>query len=267
MISAQQVKNRTREGADAVKLWSSADWCAYFERNASVRPPIRWESAGRLADDERRAVARSVQEFQLGESSEGRHLFHAAKLYAARSGDHKYYEAIEYFIREEQRHARELKQFLAHESIAPIRHSPADRVFRWLRRGASLEIMISVLVTAEIIAQVYYVALKNATHSAALQKLCEQILQDEEAHVRFQAERLAILRQKRPPSGLLLAEILQRILFYGTCWVVWWKHGNVVRAGHQNWHWYWGAGWQAFDRAAGLMDPKTYGFVATDSSV
>jgi hypothetical protein len=85
------------------------------------------------------------------------------------------------------------------------------------------------LLTAEIFAKVYYAGLKGATRSPALRVICGRILRDEEAHVRFQSERLAMLRHDRPQSGRKLTGFLHRTLFFSACLVVWRNHGKVMR--------------------------------------
>ena len=144
--------------------------------------------------------------------------------------DPAYREVIRLFIREEQRHARELGRFMKLADIPLLSRTWPDTVFRWLRHRAGLELSITVLLTAEILAKVYYVGLRDATGSALLQRLCEQILADEIAHVRFQAERLAILRQGRAAWRLRTWHGWQRMLFWGACWVVWWGHARALRA-------------------------------------
>lgn len=183
----------------------------------------------RLSEAEREAVVASIQEFQLGESSEGRHLHRLAAEYARQTGDEDYPRAVEYFIREEQRHASYLRDFLALEGFGTVKRRWADTVFRRLRNLAGLEVSIGVLLTAEIIAKVYYAGLKGATSSPALRRICERVLRDEEAHVRFQSERLAMLRHDRPQLGRKLTGLLHRTLFFGACLVVWRNHGKVVR--------------------------------------
>ncbi len=42
---------------------------------------------------------------------------------------------------------------------------------------------------------------------------------------------LGMLRRQRGPMALGLRHLLHRILFWGTCWVVWYKHGRAMRAG------------------------------------
>lgn len=231
---------------------TSLEWCAYYAANA-VAANVPWSSTVRLSDDERRAIAASVQQFQLGESSEGRHLYAAARTYAARTGDHAYVSAIEAFIREEQRHARDLGRFLTAEGIPLTKESWPDAVFRWLRRGAGLEVTVSVLLTAEIIAQVYYAALHGATRSPILRALCERILADEAAHVRFQAERLRMVRAGRASVGVMLAVFAQRTLFAATALIVWTGHNTALARGGFSFRRYWTECWERFGDAAEMM--------------
>ncbi len=235
-------------------LRTSLEWCAYYAANA-VAANVPWTSTVRLTHDERQAIAASVQEFQLGESSEGRHLHAAARAYATRTGDYAYVSAIEAFIREEQRHARDLGRFLMAEGIPLTKESWPDVVFRWLRRGADLEVTVSVLVTAEIIAQLYYAALHSATQSPVLRALCDRILADEAAHVRFQAERLAMVRTGRGPVAVALAVAAQRVLFAGAALVVWSGHRSVMTRGGFSFRRYWRECWARFGDAAALMEP------------
>ena len=147
-----------------------------------------------------------MQEFQLGESSEGRHLMTRAIRHAADTGDVDYIPALRLFIAEEHRHARDLGRVLDLAGIPRVGRTWPDTVFRWLRKGAGLELSIAVLVTAEIIAKVYYAALREATHAPVLRRLCDQILADEVQHVRFQAERVAILRRGKSAPRLDAAD-------------------------------------------------------------
>jgi hypothetical protein len=160
---------------------SSREWGEHFYANE--RPEALPREGPRLSEAERGAVVASVQEFQLGESSEGRHLHWLATEYARQAGDEDY-----------------LRDLLALEGFGTVKRRWADTVFRRLRNLAGLEVSVGVLLTAEIFAKVYYAGLKGATRSPALRVICGRILRDEEAHVRFQSERLAILRP-RPPGG------------------------------------------------------------------
>lgn len=51
----------------------------------------------RLSEGEKAAVVGSIQEFQLGENSEGKRLHRLARGYAGRVGDGDYLLSAEYF--------------------------------------------------------------------------------------------------------------------------------------------------------------------------
>ena len=210
---------------------SSADWLAYFTRNAAALRPSPWHSGVELSAAEREAVSQSVATFQLGETGGGTHLTAAAARYAAASGDHDYLAAVRLFIAEEQRHGRELGRWLDLAGIPRIERHWSNGAFRRLRQLAGLELMISFLLAAEVLAKVYYAALRKATRSVVLRALCEQILKDEVAHIRFQSRRLALLRAGRSRLGLSLAAALHCLLYAATAIVVWQTHRRALVAG------------------------------------
>lgn len=239
-------------------LRSSEMWLKYFEENDRRLLDIPWERGAEASAAELEPIAASMAGFQLGESSEGRHLMASAREYAERTGDADYLEAVKLFIREEQRHAATLARFMQSAGILVIRKSWPDTVFRALRQMAGLELSISVLITAEIIAEVYYPALREATGSAALRRACDQIIDDELRHVEFQSERLALLRMQRSDPALAVTHGLQRFLFWGTCLVVWAGHGRAFRAGGYGFGRFWKESWARFAEARRVMDPRTF---------
>jgi hypothetical protein len=242
-----------------VEYVGSIAWVQYFRFNAKTLLTIPWEQGVFLTDETRDAIAKSVQEFQLGESSEGKHLMACAKRHAARVGDEAYVEALGLFIAEENRHARDLGRVLDLAGIGRVGHSWPDTAFRFMRRLAGLELSIVVLVTAEIIAKVYYAALRDATGAPVLRRLCDQILCDEVRHVHFQAERLAVLRRSRARWAVALCQALHRVLMAGTCLVVWHKHGRAMRAGGWNFRRFWRDTWLEMADALVRADPASYG--------
>jgi hypothetical protein len=242
------------------RLSSAREWCDYFHGNTRALLDIPWARGAEIAEAERAAIAASIQGFQLGESSEGRHFLRAAQVHAWQTGDPDYVEAVRLLIGEEQRHARDLGRYMDLAAIPRIRRTWPDSVFRWLRRRAGLELTVSVLVTAEIIAAVYYVALREATGSPVLRRLCEQILRDEVEHIRFQTDRLALLRMDRAPALLGGTHGLHRCFFGGTCLVVWWKHGRTLKAGGFGWRRFWREAWREMNAALASMDPRAYSF-------
>jgi rubrerythrin len=229
---------------------SPLEWREYYQQNAKMLLDIPWDTGAELTSDDRNRIAASVQGFQAGESSEGRHLYRYAEKYAYKSGDREYLAAIKLFIAEEQRHARDLARFLRQNGIPTIKTTFADRVFRKLRHlFASLEVSIAVLITAEIIAKVYYAALKEATNSTVLRTLCDQILHDEVKHVEFQAEQLGKLRCCRNRVFQWITMAMQRFLYWGTCIVVWHFHKKVFRKSSFNFRRYWRSCWDEFNDA------------------
>lgn len=245
--------SQTDERAIDGRKFAGREWLDYFERNACELLDVPWDLAGELTAAEHRAIAASLQIFQLGESSEGRHLSRCAKRYADANDDADYYSAIRLFIREEQRHARDLARFMTQNGIERIQKTFSDSVFRFLRKPAGLELSIAVLVTAEIVAQVYYPALQQATQSEILHAICEQIIRDETPHVQFQCERLAILRVGRSSWKRAICHGLQRGLMFGTLFVVWAQHRRVFRAAGQGFRSYWKNIWAAWRSAEAVM--------------
>ena len=240
------------------ELGASAAWIEHFKRSLSRPDIVDAASPNPLTPEEVDAIATSVAEFQLGESSEGRNLISAAYRYAKVSGDFDYVSALRLFIAEENRHAQELGRFLDSAGLPRASASWPDTVFRFLRRRAGLELSIVVLVTAEIIAKVYYAALREATGSPVLRRLCEQILRDERHHVIFQSQRVALLRARRSRLSVLIRVALHRFLLAGTCVVVWRKHGRAMRAGGLAFNTFWSATWREMNAAIADMDPRNY---------
>ncbi len=200
-------------------------------------------------------IVDSVREFQLGESAQGRHFVRSAKAHAARTGDYEYIDAVRLLIAEEQRHARDLGKFLTLAGEPLAERTWDDTIFRWLRKLAGLEVCIAVLLTAEIIAKVYYAALGRATASPVLRKICAQILADENEHVRFQSERLAILRARRSRVAITLAQLLHRGMMAVALVVVWRKHSRALRAGGYSFRRFWRAAWEETRAALEIMNP------------
>jgi (E)-4-hydroxy-3-methyl-but-2-enyl pyrophosphate reductase len=232
---------------------TSGEWCRHFLRNAAGRKPIPWATVSSLGDDARRAIARSVAVFQRGESGEGTHLLHCAERHANDVDDPNYLSAMRMFVREEQQHAAWLGHFLDDAGLPRITGAWSDGVFRWLRHRAGLELTITVLVTAEILANVYYAALRDATDCPALRELCGQVLRDEVAHVRFQCERIAILQRRNSGPVRRWKRFLHACLYAGAAAVLWTGHRRVFRAAGMGVRSYVRRAWGEF-RRAGRID-------------
>jgi hypothetical protein len=206
-------------------------WCEHFQRNADRQRVIPWEDLATLTDEQRRILLPSLQDFQLGESSEGRHGRARAAAYAIRIGDPHYAEAVRLFFAEENRHASYLARYLRRHGVELIGRSWTDFIFRRVRRLMGLELLLTVLLTAELIGEVYYRAIRAATECPALRAICAQLLRDERMHVRFHVQRFRLLRWKRWWTRTMLQDGLWWCFFAATCVAVWMKHGRALRLG------------------------------------
>src|SRR6185437_10083069 len=120
-------------------------WLNHFEYHAEQPRGAPGGSRGGLRPEERRLIARSIATFQLGEQSDGTGLLRAAYRFATAHGEELLPRITELFIREEQRHARLLREFMEEHGIrAKCRHW-TDGVFRRLRRLAGFELYLHVL--------------------------------------------------------------------------------------------------------------------------
>lgn len=209
---------------------ASKAWHTYFESNVWSPDELPWHCSYRLSGKERQAVQASIQQFQLGEGAEGRRLLKRGAAWAARSGDQDFVDVLSLFIKEEQRHSRQLLRFMEREGIPSLSKHWVDNVFRRVRVLAGLELELRVLVTAEVIAVPYYRALGRATRSDLLTAISNRILEDEAAHLRFQRSMLSRLGATRAPGLRCMVWQAHRLFLVGTCCVVWMEHRSVFRA-------------------------------------
>ncbi|QDT36844.1 ferritin-like domain-containing protein [Stratiformator vulcanicus] len=217
---------------------TSPDWVAYFNANCEPITETAWSLEPTLTLAERDRIARSVQIFQRGESGTGSHLMKCALTYAEQSGDEVYPQALQLFIDEENRHADALGRFLDQEEISRLEREWSDSGFRRLRKLAGLEQCVVTLLAAETIAMAYYAALMSATGSPTLAAICRRLLADEVGHLRFQAEQLGRLRQRRNPITLAAARWRDRLILRGAMLLVWRTHRPVFRAAGWDFNWF-----------------------------
>ena len=213
----------------SVEARNSRWWCEHFRANEDRQRMIPWDDACPLGEAERRILLPSLQDFQLGESSEGRHGRARAAAYGDRVGDEHYAEAIRLFFAEENRHAAYLARYLRLHGVEPIGRSWTDFVFRRVRRLMGLELLLVVLLTAELIGEVYYRAIRPRPR-ALPSRDCAQLLRDERMHVRFHVERFRFLRGGDRGRGRRCKTARGRCFFAATCLAVWWKHCAAAAA-------------------------------------
>ena len=204
-------------------------WLNHFEYHAEHPRGIPPTLADVLRPEERRLIASSIATFQLGEQSQGGTLLRAAERFARRHEIPALGRIVQLFIGEEQRHAALLRCFMEDHGIAPKSRDWTDHIFRRLRRLAGFELYLCVLITAELIGNVYYRALASATGCQRLKVLCRTLVADELVHVAFESQLLLALRAARPGWVRALMRSMHRAFFTATACVVWSTHRSLLR--------------------------------------
>ena len=176
----------------------------------------------------------SLQLFQLGEGAGGMTFLELGRRHAEATGDLDFTETLALFIAEEQRHSALLGRYLRAVRAPVLERHWVDQIFRRLRKLAGLECMVTVLVTAEVLAVPYYRAVQRVSACPALRAICRRILREEAQHLLFQASTLAAVQRLRPGWLVRLTRFAQHVLLAGTCLTVWVQHRGLLRRGHMN---------------------------------
>ncbi|HEV2444133.1 MAG TPA: hypothetical protein VGT07_16535 [Steroidobacteraceae bacterium] len=208
-------------------------WLNHFEYHAEQPRGAPTGSLSGLRPEERRLIGRSIATFQLGEQSDGTGLLRAAYRFAAAHGDELLPRITELFIREQQRHARLLRGFMDEHGIRGKCRHWTDIVFRRVRRLAGFELYLHVLITAELIGNVFYRALESVTGCQRLRVLCRTLIADELAHIGYESELILELRARKPAALRASIRVTHRAFFCAAAFAVWISHHAVLRrAGH-----------------------------------
>ncbi|WP_031495849.1 hypothetical protein [Bryobacter aggregatus] len=195
----------------------------YFRHNTWNPAQFPFGDTPTLPPAERALLAAPLQQFQLGEGSDGHGLLRRSlDQRVAELGD-----AMQWFIREEQRHATVLGNFLDQESIPRLQVHWVDRIFRWLRNLAGFELMLTVLASAEYIAVPFYTAIHEVTSSLLLKRICKRILAQ---HIEFQADNFALCVQHRGELGCFVTAMAQLVALTVACLFVYPLYRKVFRA-------------------------------------
>lgn len=214
-------------------------WYHQFLEKRDSPCDLPWHDPYLLSAGERRIVARSIQQFQLGEWARGHGLVRRAAAHPILSADQWFLPSLDLFIGEEQRHSCMLGHFLDRERIPRLTNHWVDTTFRRLRKLAGLEVCAMVLVTAEVLAIPFYQALRDATRSALLRSICATILRDEAAHLNYQAVTIGLIRCPLDNKGRLFRALCHSMLFHCTALVLWQQHRRVFRAAGWNFRRFW----------------------------
>ena len=215
-------------------MQTSQQWIDYFRQNLQKKR-IDWLIQPQLTTAERENMLHSLQAWQLGETSDGANLMAASKKYAAKIGDDFYCEAVQLFIKEEQKHGNNLGCYLDLIGEKRISKNWGDTLFRKIRYfNSSMEFWTIAVITVESTAQIFYQSLKDATNCSLLQQICTDILIDEAFHINFQLQRLQIIFSGKSILLKIICFQFYRVFYFSTILVVWMAHRRLFKAGNNN---------------------------------
>lgn len=225
-------------------------WRRYFEANpvrqAALEAEIDWDAPLTLGDRDRRALIRSFQRFELGESGDGERLL----VKAAATRDADYLAAVRLLVAEEQRHSALFARGLERLGGDPLGAHWSDRAFTSLRRLLGLRTEIALFLIAETIAVGYFHALARAAPDPVLRGIGRRILTDERQHVRFQVARLRHDFRSTPRLVRDAVGACWWLVAVGAATVLVLDHRGALRACGLRPLAYWGKSLRQFGRAA-----------------
>ncbi|MGN7990188.1 ferritin-like domain-containing protein [Pedobacter sp. 22226] len=214
-----------------MKIQTSAYWVNQFSNNSKINR-IDWTLKPEISAPEKQNILKSLQAWQLGETSEGTHLINASKKYAKAINDEEYLDAVKLFIKEEQKHGNNLGKYLDLIGEKRIKKDWGDSLFRKIRYfNTNMELWTIAVITVESAAQVFYQALKDATNCALLKQICTDILIDEASHITFQKERLYIIFNQKSAFSKWVSYHAYSCFFICTNLIIWFAHKKLFKAG------------------------------------
>ncbi len=212
-------------------MHDSPFWVNHFKDNLTKKR-INWSLQPNLSAEEKEAILYSLQAWQLGETSDGVHLLHAATRYAKKIKDPDYLEAVQLFIKEEQKHGRNLGCYIDRIKEQRKKKDWGDTLFRKIRYfNQSMELWTIAVIIVESAAQIFYQALHDATNCQLLKSICRDITIDEAHHIKFQNERMLIIFQNKSFYNKAFSIGVYSILFFFTIHAIWFGHHRAFKAG------------------------------------
>ncbi|NMH29393.1 ferritin-like domain-containing protein [Flavobacterium silvaticum] len=210
---------------------TSENWVSHFTQNAKNHR-VDWSLRPKLTTSQKNQILKSLQAWQLGETSDGAHLLAASKKYAFKINDFIYPISVELFIREEQKHGNNLGKYLDLIDEKRIEKDWGDTLFRKIRYfNTSMELWTLAVITVESSAQLFYQSLHDSSDCKLLRQICEDILIDEAFHIEFQTERMHTIFQLTPNWLKPIRFEIYRCFYFVTSSLVWFGHQKVLKQG------------------------------------
>lgn len=206
-------------------------WIDHFEANTRLNHELQLPTAPcALPDAVRIALAKSIATFQLGESGGGTRLRRYTRSIASLENLKGYQRAVDLFVAEEQSHAALLARTVTHLRGTLLQKQWTNSIFRWLRDLVNLEFNIQVLLTAELIAEVYFGLLSRRCTDPVVQTVSKKLLRDEMGHLSFQRDFLFERLKTLTPAVQRLWHWQFQFIHFATALVVAWDHRDCLRA-------------------------------------
>jgi hypothetical protein len=206
-------------------------WINHYEANTRLNDTMKLPAAPCVLPEAIRApIARSLAVFQLGESGGGTRLKRYAKVIAPLEQFTGYQRAIDLFVAEEQSHAALLGRLIRHLKQPPLQKQWTNSIFRWARNLVNLEFNIQILLTAELVAEVYFGLLYLRCADPAVKQVSHKLLRDEMKHLEFQRQFLAERLQEFSPALRRLWCLQFRLIHRFVAGVVSLDHRDCLQA-------------------------------------
>ena len=202
-------------------------WHAYFASRIHDLCSVSWNSEVKDTEFQQIAVARSLSHFQLGENGEGLHIRGLALAYAQKRRVPEYALAVDFFVREENKHARLLAEAVAYLQGSLVQTHWTETVFILLRRSFTLALEVQILACAEIIGLIFYRFLKEKSKDSSIRAMCDIFLIEEREHLHFDADALSWMMHG---SSSWIFSFFARFLFTGALVAAWIDHGSCLRS-------------------------------------
>ena len=219
-----------------MKIKKPGDWVKHFETHRGGWKEPDWtDLPPSLLDVEKRILlANSLAIFQLGESGGGTRLRRFVRR-TLEQADHRddylgYQHAVDLFLAEENEHARLLAELVGYLGGQLRQKHWMNGLFRKTRTLLGLEFNLQVLLTAELIAEVYYGLLYQRVPDPVIRTVCGRIVRDEVGHIGFHRSFFHWRQRTQLPGATVIWSLQFQFLFLVAETLVWRTHGACLGA-------------------------------------
>lgn len=206
-------------------------WIDHFETNRKDRLEPDWGSPLRMEDGRRRALAKSLAEYQLGDGGGPCQLI-AGDAEAFRGSSETVRRVVDMWFAEEAGHSRLLAGAVNRLGGEFVTDSFAFRWFNRCRRLLDVRFEMLVLLVVEIVSTGYYRVIRRHCGDEPVEAMCALILRDEAGHVRFHRDRLAADFPDGAPRAWV---VLFHTLGHACAAFLWLGHGRWLRPLGASW--------------------------------